>query len=930
MHSCSGPPSGSGPSPEQGPSLSHTPTIHSVLRHRAEATPDAPAIAAPGRAPLSYSTLWAQIATGTQSLKQCGIGRGSRVAIAVPQGPDLVVAILAVGTAAAAAAPFSPATSRGDFEASFDIVSPKALIVPMGSDGPAESVARARGIPVIHLIPSPNQPAGVFTLQGAGHHTPASDAFPGSRDVALLLSTSGTSGRPKFVPLTHRNVRAAADNTAAALALGPHDRCLVAASLYHAHGLVAGTMASLMAGGTAFCPPAFDAEDFFGWMAEFAPTWYTAVPTVHRAILQEAPRHAGVIAAQRLRFVRSGSAYLSDQTRRELEDLFQTVVTEGYGLTEAMQLTNTPLDRNARKIGSLGLAGTSRVAIMDVCGRLLNAGESGEIVARGPAVMSGYLKLPDETALLFCDGWFKTGDIGYLDADGHLYMTGRLKDQINCGGEKISPEEIDSVLLQHEAIAEAVAFGMPHATLGEQVSAAVVLRPGYHVTSDDIRRHAAAVLPAFKVPRTVFVVPAIPTSAAGKLLRRAIVASLQLAKERPPYTAPRNRLEQRLAGMWEELLRHSPVGIDDDFFDLGGDSLTAVRLFARMSDEFGGEIAQAPSESGAGSPLRPSVLWRASTVRKLARHITRTARVDPLARPLIEVQRGNASTVPLIMLTGDWGGLGFYVRKLASHLDPQRPVYAMMPHDVTAEGAPQTIQEMAAAFLPTVRAAQPRGPYLIGGYSHGGLVALELAKQLQQSGEDVALVFAIDTSMPDPRLQYLSWVTTLYSRVLRLTSEDRVNTFLTWRYRVMHARELWTGGFRAFTSYYGRRFRRPRQPDPSDEPQAPREDGMARGYLRAVAQYVPTAYSGRVTVFSSLDGASSHTGDPTLGWSSMCSDLHVVRVPGDHATCVTDHVDDIASQLRSCVERALHDSQTRRSRLALGDVLLPVPLSGAR
>jgi thioesterase domain-containing protein len=438
------------------------------------------------------------------------------------------------------------------------------------------------------------------------------------------------------------------------------------------------------------------------------------------------------------------------------------------------------------------------------------------------------------------------------------------------------------------------------------------------------------VLPAFKVPRTVFIVPAIPTNATGKLLRRAIAASLQPTRERPPYTAPRNGLEQRLAGMWEELLRHSPVGIDDDFFDLGGDSLTAVRLFARISDEFAGEIAQTHSESGAGSPVRASVLWQASTVRKLARHITRTTGLDPLARPLIEVQRGSAGTVPLMMLTGDWGGLGFYVRHLARQLDPHRPVYAMMPHDITAEGMPRTIEEMAAAFLPTVIAAQPRGPYLIGGYSHGGLVALEIARQLQASGQDVALVFAIDTTMPDPRLRYLSWVTRLRSRVLGLTSEEQVNTFLAWRYRVMNARELWRGGMRGLITYYARRFQDPRPPDLSGELQATGEDRIAHGYLRAVRQYVPSAYSGRVTVFSSLDGVSSQTGDPTLGWSKVSKDLDVVRVPGNHATCVTDHVDHIAAQLRSSVERALQDPHTPFSHRRAGEVLLPVGLSRAR
>jgi surfactin family lipopeptide synthetase A len=560
-------------------------TIQYLLHHWAMLTPDAMAISAPGRASLTYSMLWDHIRTGALALNSFGVGRGDHIAIVLPQGPELAVAVVTI-TAVAAAAPFNPGAIREEFERGFDELAPKALIVRAGDSNPARGVAQERGILVIELLAKMSEPAGIFSLKGLQKREKPDELYALPDDTALVLSTSATTAKAKFVPLTHRNVRAAADNTSVALNLGPQDRCLVAATLFHAHGLVAGMMSSLMAGATAICPPTFDTEAFFACLDELQPSWYTAVPTVHQAILREAPRHMSIVARQRLRFIRSASAYLPDTTRAELEKVFKTIVVEGYGLTEAMQLTNTPLDPNRRKIGSLGVVGTSEIGIMDESGHLLGPSQSGEIVARGPVVTAGYLNLPDINISTFHNGWFKTGDVGYIDDDGHLYMTGRIKDQINRGGEKISPQEIDRVLLNHPDVLQALAFGMDHPTLGEEVAAAIVLRPGTVVSPDEIRNHAKSRLQDFKVPRRVFIVPALPENTTGKLLRRDLAAHLGELKERPIYVAPRNPLEQELVEIWEDLLAQSPLGIHDNFFDMGGQSLIAAQVISRIRRDF--------------------------------------------------------------------------------------------------------------------------------------------------------------------------------------------------------------------------------------------------------------------------------------------------------------------------------------------------------
>lgn len=563
--------------------------LGAMLAHWAAVAPDAPAVAAPGRRTLSYSGFASQVNRVVAGLRRAGIGPEERVAISLPQGPECLTSCLAVA-AGAVAVPMNPAASVAACGRIFEEVEPRALVTLEGLESTAREAAVARGIRVFAIRFRGDLSAGIFEWPGAEDDHQAPIQLGGSDDTALLLGTSGTTSRPKFVALRHRQVCHAAANTSAALALGPDDRCLDLAVLFHAHGLVAGAVATLWSGGCVVCPPEFSVDAFFGWLEECRPTWITGVPTVYQAILRDAADHPDPIARARLRLLRSASAYLPDATRQDLERVFRTVVVEGYGLTEAMQLTNTPLDSSLRKVGSLGVAGSSEVAVMAEDGRLLPPGERGEIVARGPVVLSSYWNRPDADAEAFRDGWFRTGDTGYLDGDGHLYLTGRLKDQINQGGEKVAPEDVDAALLSHPAVLQAVAFGMPHPTLGETVAAAVVLRAGAVVDAEALRSHVAGRLAEYQVPQQVFIVPALPESSIGKLLRRDLAGRLDLAALRPPHVPPRNELERRIADAWESLLGMAPVGINDNFFALGGDSLLAARMLARLGNDLGREL----------------------------------------------------------------------------------------------------------------------------------------------------------------------------------------------------------------------------------------------------------------------------------------------------------------------------------------------------
>jgi len=490
---------------------------------------DAVALTAPGASPLSFAGLRGQMTSTVAALNSMGIGRADRVAIVLPNGPCMASAFLSVA-AGAASAPLNPAYRADDFEFYLSDLNARGLIVQSGVDSPAIEVARRLGVPVIALHPQPDRGAGAFDLEAAGSGKAASPGFSQPDDIALVLHTSGTTSRPKIVPLSQANVCASARNIRDFLGLSAQDRGLNIMPLFHIHGLIAGISAPLAAGGQVCCTPGFNALRFFAWMEESRPTWYTAVPTMHQAIVARAGSNREVISANPLRFIRSSSSAMPTQVIREIEQVFNAPLIESYGMTEAAhQMASNPLPPALRKPGSVGIAAGPEVAIMDETGALLPAGSTGEVVIRGENVTRGYESNPKANAEAFVDGWFRTGDQGVLDAEGYLTITGRLKEIINRGGEKVSPREVDEVLMDHPAVAQVVTFGVPHDKLGEEVGAAVVLREGSQLTDRELREFAARRLADFKVPRRIVFLDEIPKGATGKLQRIGLAAKLGLA-----------------------------------------------------------------------------------------------------------------------------------------------------------------------------------------------------------------------------------------------------------------------------------------------------------------------------------------------------------------------------------------------------------------
>ncbi len=487
------------------------------------------ALRAPDRRAQSYGELWNSIEAAVSALNAAGVGRNDRVAIVLPNGPEMAASFLAVACAATAA-PLNPAYRADEFEFYLSDLKAKALLVERGSASDAVAVARKLGIPVLEVIAG--DAAGALQIAPIAIKPLAATkpVFAMADDIALILHTSGTTSRPKIVPLSHRNVCASACNVRDTLSLGANDCGLNIMPMFHIHGLIAGLLAPLAGGGTIYCSPGFNALKFFGWMTDAKPTWYTAVPTMHQTIVARAGKNREVIAANPLRFVRSSSSSMPPQVIAEIEANFNAPLIESYGMTEAAhQMASNPLPPAKRIPGSVGVAAGPDIAIMDLDGHLLPHGATGEIVIRGPNVTSGYENNPKANDEAYSAGWFRTGDQGIMDAEGYLSITGRLKEIINRGGEKISPREVDEVLMDHPAVAQVVTFSVPHDKLGEDVAAAVVLREGHAATERELRDYVASRLIDFKVPRKILLLDEIPKGATGKLQRIGLAQKLGLA-----------------------------------------------------------------------------------------------------------------------------------------------------------------------------------------------------------------------------------------------------------------------------------------------------------------------------------------------------------------------------------------------------------------
>lgn len=600
-------------------------TLGSLIDSRVRSTPGATAILAPAREPLSYGALGRQIASAAHTLAAGGWGSGSRIGLALPNGPETAVALVAV-VSCATCVPLNPNSDEETLRYLLKRLRVDAIVVPESGFPIVREVATDLALPIVTLVVSRHDPAGTFALRCETRRAPVTAGAPGGDDIALVLHTSGTTGRSKVVPLTQRSQLDSTLERIRLFQLTARDRSLCITPMFTATAIRSSLFPPLAAGGSVVCPLEFEAGQMLGWLSALEPTFYGAAPAVHRALLEAIvargapPRHA-------LRFIVSGSTVLPEELQAGLEDALGVPIIQTYAMTESGTITQNLLPPGTRRPGSVGVATLGEVGILGDDGQFLPAGELGEVVVRGPQVFTGYEDDPEANRRAFFGDWFRTGDLGYLEADGFLHVTGRLKEIINRGGFKVPPAEVDAVLMRHPAVAEAATFGIAHATLGEDVMAAVVLREGSAATLQQLRDFAFGALADFKVPSRIVPVSNIPKTSLGKVRRRELADILKQDLQ-PAYNKPRNAREAIVAEVFGEVLGIAAVGCFDNFFALGGDSLRSAQVTTRVNAMF-------------DCQLDSSSLFRRPTVAEFAAEIAKRVQGSDAvaAAPIVRLPR---------------------------------------------------------------------------------------------------------------------------------------------------------------------------------------------------------------------------------------------------------------------------------------------------
>ena len=888
-----------------GPDLT-SPTLHELLMAWRDRSPDAIALLAPARDPLPYGELATQVDRVVRAIAECGFSRGDRVALALPDGPDCAVATLGIASLCTAA-PLHPAFPVEECAVALTNLRARALLVQAGTASPARAAAERCGIPIIELTPS--IPAGAFTLSSGASRASAAPGRVTATDIALVLHTSGTTAEAKRVPLSHANLLASARANVRANGLVADDRALHLIPLYHSAGISL-LLGALVAGASVVCTPGFDVRRFFDWLDAFQPTYYQGVTPMHVDILRHAPRHRETIERCSLRFVRSGGASLPVTTLAELESTFGVPVSEAYGMTEtAPVLANTPFPPRPRKPGSVGVAVGCEIAIANDLGRHLPAGETGEVVVRGPNVMAGYDgDLAATEAAFWPGGWFRTGDQGHLDADGYLFLTGRLKEMINRGGEKVAPRAVEAALLAGPGVLEAVAFPMPDSRLGEAVAAAVVLKPGRSTTEAALIDRAATHLPAYAVPQRIFIVDAIPVSSTGKPRRDLLAAMLGHDPSPVPAhvtengVAPRTDTERRVAALFGRLLEVAAIGRDDNFFDLGGDSMMVVRAIKRTADSL-------------GVVLPPHALFESPTVASFAARIDATAATtsggNEQGSSLLVPLQSLGTRRPLFLIPGGRGGSRALVRfaHLARLVGTDQPCYGFLSEESeTADNVadPDLWLAMTAdRYVEVIRQRQPNGPYLIAGGCVGGLVAIEVARRLLEDAEQVAGLILLDTRHPGitPALPDEDEMVGEKSRSSPGGPTHAGRASATARgHPPAHSGSTPAPLRRAIAMVV--RSLGPlgqRHATPAVSISSPRAQRRNRR-VEILNRVSPRPYPGSIVLFVNQEWHGTH---PALGWEDHVQGTIEVQVmPGSHTRYLIDHTDVVAAHLRRCLDDA--------------------------
>jgi acyl-CoA synthetase (AMP-forming)/AMP-acid ligase II/thioesterase domain-containing protein/acyl carrier protein len=863
-----------------------TDTIRDVVNRWAEVQPDAPAFLGSGGEVLSYGELSALIDAIRVSLIQQGFGEKRCIALLHSGGMDLASIILGVSSVTTTV-PVNLSIGAREFESQCDLSGVDAILSEHGMEGVLADAIRESGLPVGELAIAHTTAQLRQVTEGQISPRGPVQAPPQPGDNAFIFPTSGTTAQGKLVPLTHKRLIWGNLAISDRLNLSPQDRFLHIRPLHYANGLNA-IFPPLISGGSVIFGRPGTTEETLALLKVNAPTWVNAPPTFFSNLVSTQPKKNDADGFPSLRFATLSSSKADIAMLVKAEKRLGCPLVEGYGAAEAHWVSLNPIDPEKARKGSVGLP-LNEVRIRSPEGDFLPAEARGEVVVKGPLVFDGYINDPQANADAFVDGWFRTGDEGFLDIDGYLTLTGRYKEIINRGGEKVSPAEVDAALESHPDVVEATTFPIPHPTLGEEVAAAVVSRPEACPTDEALTGYLLSRLAGFKVPRRYVFVDEIPKSEMGKVQRHTFAAKLGFDGGFEPVRGPDSdrdpsALEAQLGDIWKRILKLDHIGLNDNFFLLGGDSLMAVEMFLDI-------------ERALRRRLPPACLFEAGTVAELAKSIEQGEEPGCMA----PIQPHGAHPPFFCVHASGGGAVGFY--NLAKYLGPDQPFYGFQSVGWDGKVVPFTnYRDMAAHYVDALRKIQPHGPYYLGGLSFGGRVAVYMANHLKAAGEEIGLLVLLDTyNLSGHRWMTLGmWLQR--SGVPKGWKRIRETARYLW-FRARRTRRYVYGKIKGFVLYsmweYHRKTGKPL-------PLFLRRPQDANRMMR-LGREEKLTFDGTITYFKAdfRPGANLHP-DAYDSWKEVVQGkLNIVPIPGHHSQIIHEpYVRVVAAKLRDALDEA--------------------------
>ena len=588
-------------------------TIVSIILHAVKRFRTYSFIKAAGREPMSYEVFGNMFSYVNKFLRCAGLGAEARIGVKLPAGPEQASCLLCV-MGSATCIPITEHIPEPELGRILTPLNLDAVILTSASSDSEKVFWRALGIRIFTLHDPTHAAAGVFSLSGVQLSDCVKTCWPTAEDVGLILLTSGTTGSPKHVPHSQAGLAHTARASSLFFRHTHEDAGLAIMPLEHGQGLFVGLLPVLVSGSSVICSTSLDPGVFFELFDTFNPTWFTAIPTFYQALLVHARRHRIIPSIHNLRYIRTGSAPMEAEVMRDVEALFGLPLLMGYGSAESCHIANNPISPGQNKPGTVGIPYGNDIAVINEYGQNLPNGEVGEVVVRGPQVTRGYLDNDKANAALFVNGWLRTGDLGKLDDDGYLSLVGRLKDQINRGGESISPGEVEETIRSHPAVLQAVVFAFAHPALGEEIAAAIVPREE-GLNADMIANYLISALAANKIPREYLLLKELPLTRIGKVNKIALASLLEEARLLQQDTQrsieeapPSGELEELVANTFASVLQQPTPGRNANFFQLGGDSLSGQRAVIALEQQL-------------ALDLSPTLLFAYPTVRNLAEQL---------------------------------------------------------------------------------------------------------------------------------------------------------------------------------------------------------------------------------------------------------------------------------------------------------------------